>query len=153
MFPPCVLVRFQLILFLLCFPLGKLPLSFLALEKRLYLWEQDTGQGFHFMEGYPGAVVIGFLIARHEITPSKLLLVEQIALEHSPVPGDEAAPCVFGNLNGGAGIVQNDLREYIVRPAAYPEIQVVLDLAGENVGVRALGGEDQVDAKGPSQAG
>ena len=30
---------------LLCFPLGKLPLSFLALEKGLYLREQDTGQG------------------------------------------------------------------------------------------------------------
>ena len=47
MFPPCVLVLFRFILFLLCFPLGKLPLSFLALEKRLYLREQDTGQGLH----------------------------------------------------------------------------------------------------------
>lgn len=82
-----------------------------------------------------------------------MLFVQQVSLEHSTIPGDEAAPCVLGYLISGAGIVQNDLREYIVRPAAYPEIQVVLDLAGENVGVRALGGEDQVDAKGPSQAG
>ena len=109
MFPPCALVSFQLVLFLLCFPLRKLPLSLLALEKRLYLREQDTGQGFHLMIGYPGAVIIGFLFAWHGITPSKLLLVEQIALEHSSVPGDEAAPCVLGNLIGGAGIVQNDL--------------------------------------------
>ena len=29
MFPLCVLVLFYLALFLLCFPLGKLPLSFL----------------------------------------------------------------------------------------------------------------------------
>ncbi len=44
MFPPCALVPFQLVLFLLCFPLGKLPLSFLALEKSLYLRKQDMGQ-------------------------------------------------------------------------------------------------------------
>ena len=109
MFPPCVLVPFQLVLFLLCFPLSKLPLSFLALEKRLYLREQDTGQGIHLVIGYPGAVIIGFLFAWHGITPSKLLLVEQITLEHSPVPGDEAAPCVLGNLIGSTGVIQNNL--------------------------------------------
>ncbi len=38
--------------FLLCFPLRKLPLSFLTLEKGLYLREQDTGQGLHLMGGY-----------------------------------------------------------------------------------------------------
>ena len=57
MFPPVVLSLFCLVLFLLCFPLGKLPLSFLTLEKRLYLREQDTGQGLHFIEGDSGAVV------------------------------------------------------------------------------------------------
>lgn len=41
--PPCALVLFYLVLFLLRFPLGKFPLSFLALEKGLYLREQDTG--------------------------------------------------------------------------------------------------------------
>ena len=50
--PPCALVLFYLVLFLLRFPLGKFPLSFLALEKGLYLREQDTGQGLHFMVGY-----------------------------------------------------------------------------------------------------
>ena len=109
MFPPCALVLFYFVLFLLCFPLHKLPLSFLALEKRLYLREQDTGQGFNFMEGYPSAVVIGLLLAWHGITPSKLLLVKQVGLKHRPVPGDETTSCVLGNLIGGAGIVQNDL--------------------------------------------
>ena len=42
---------------LLCFLLRKFPLSFLALEKRLYLREQDTGQGFRFMEGNSRALV------------------------------------------------------------------------------------------------
>ena len=49
MFPP-FLCPFPLLGLLLCFPLGKLPLSFLALEKRLYLREQDTGQGLRFTE-------------------------------------------------------------------------------------------------------
>ena len=87
-----------------------------------------------------------------EIT-SQLLFVQQVSLEHSTIPGDEAAPCVLGYLIGGAGIVQNDLREDIICPAAHPEIQVVLDLTRKDVSIRALRGEDQVDAKGPSQAG
>ena len=45
MFPPCLIFLICHILFLLRFPLGKLPLSLLALEKGLYLREQDTGQG------------------------------------------------------------------------------------------------------------
>ena len=55
--PPCALVLFYLVLFLLRFPLGKFPLSFLALEKGLYFREQDTGQGFRFMEGNSRALV------------------------------------------------------------------------------------------------
>lgn len=55
-----------LALFRLCFPLGKLPLSFLALEKCLYLRDQDTGQVFHFVVGNPGAVVVGFLFCGME---------------------------------------------------------------------------------------
>jgi hypothetical protein len=48
MFPPlsCLFLLFSL---LLGFPLGKVPLSFLALEKRLYLREQDTDQGMQFL--------------------------------------------------------------------------------------------------------
>ena len=57
MFPPYALVLFHFVLFLLRFPLGKLPLSFLTLEKSLYLREQDTGQGFRFMEGNSRALV------------------------------------------------------------------------------------------------
>ena len=45
MFPPCALVLFYFVLFLLCFPLGKFPLSFLALKKRLNFGEQDMGSG------------------------------------------------------------------------------------------------------------
>ena len=70
MFPPVVLSLFCLVLFLLCLPLGKLPLPFLALKERLYLREQDTGKGFYFVIGNPRAVVIGLLSARHDgITP------------------------------------------------------------------------------------
>lgn len=76
-----------------------------------------------------------------------------VSLEHGTVSGDETAPCILGNLVGGVGVVKNDLREDIIRPAAHPEIQVVLDLTRKDVSIRALRGEDQVDAKGPSQAG
>lgn len=69
MFPPCALVPFQLVLFLLYFPLGKLPLPFLALEKRLYLREQDTGQGLYFMVGYSHTVVICFPFSCHRSRP------------------------------------------------------------------------------------
>lgn len=47
-----MLYLFLLFGLLLRFPVGKLPLSFLALEKCLYLREQDTGQGLHLMGGY-----------------------------------------------------------------------------------------------------
>ena len=70
MFPPVVLSLFCLVLFLLRFPLRKLPLSFLTLEKRLYLREQDTGQSLHFMVGYPSAVVVDLLLSRHRAAPS-----------------------------------------------------------------------------------
>lgn len=40
-FPPPLSLRLSL----LCFPLSKFPLPLLALEKGLYLREQDTGQG------------------------------------------------------------------------------------------------------------
>ena len=103
MFPPplsCLFLLFGRPLFL---PFGKLPLPLLALEKRLYLREQDTGQSLHFMVGYPGAVVVGFLLAWHEITPLELFLVKQIALEYCAISGDEAALCVLWYLFGGAG--------------------------------------------------
>ena len=93
MFPP-FLCPFPLLGLLLCFPLGKLPLSFLALEKRLYLREQDTGQSLHLMVGYPGAVVVGFLLAWRGITPLEPFLVKQVALKRCPVVEQEAAPCV-----------------------------------------------------------
>lgn len=40
MLPSCALVLFFFSLFMLCFPLCKLPLSLLALEKRPYLLEK-----------------------------------------------------------------------------------------------------------------
>ena len=54
---------------LLCFPLGKLPLSFLTLKKGLYLREQDTGQSVHLMDGYSRAVVVDFSFPRHRSRP------------------------------------------------------------------------------------
>ena len=81
MFPPlsCLFLLFGRPLFL---PFGKLPLPLLALEKRLYLREQDTGQSLHLMVGYPGAVVVGLLLAWHGIIPLEpfLLTEEKLAL-------------------------------------------------------------------------
>lgn len=68
MFPPLL---YLVLLFglLLCFPLSIFPLPVLALEKRLYLREQDTGKGLYLVIGNPSTVVIGLLSARHGITP------------------------------------------------------------------------------------
>ena len=100
MFPPLL---YLVLLFglLLCFPLGIFPLPVLALKERLYLREQDTGKGLYLVIGNPCAVVIGLLSARHGITPLKLPLVEQVALKHRTVSGDETAPCILGYLIGG----------------------------------------------------
>ena len=68
MFPP--LLRLVLLLGLfLCLPLGIFPLPLLALEKGLYLREQDAGKGLYLVIGNPRAVIIGLLSARHGITP------------------------------------------------------------------------------------
>ena len=68
MFPPllCLILLFGL---LLRFPLGVFPLPVLAFKERLNFREQDTGKGLYLVIGNPRAVVIGFLSARHGITP------------------------------------------------------------------------------------
>ena len=131
MFPPllCLVLLFGLVP---CFPLGVFPLPLLTLKKRLYLREQDAGQSLYLMVGYPGSIVVGFLLAWHGITPLEPFLVKQIALEYCSISRYETAPCVFWYLLGGAGVVQNDLREDIVRPAAHTEVQIILDLSGDN---------------------
>ena len=53
-----------------CFPLGVFSFPVLTLKERLYLREQDAGQGFCLVIGNPCAVVVGLLSARHSITPS-----------------------------------------------------------------------------------
>ena len=53
MFPPGALSLFWVVVPLLCVPLGKLPLSFLTLEKGLYLWEQYSDQGPPLLEQPP----------------------------------------------------------------------------------------------------
>lgn len=78
-------------------------------------------------------------------------LVEQVALKHRPIPGDEAPPCVLGYLLGGAGVVQDDLEKYVVSPAAYPEIQIILDLSRKYRSVGPLGREYQMNPKSPPQ--
>ena len=146
MFPPllCLVFLFGL---LLCFPLGVFPLPVLALKERLDFREQDTGKSLYFVIGNPRTVVIGFLSARHGVTPSNLFLVEQIALKHYAVPSDEAAPRVLGYLFGGAGAVEDDLRKHAVRSAANTEIHVVAYLAGDDGRVRSLRGKDEVDTE------
>ena len=148
MLPPllCLIFLFGL---LLCFPLGIFPLPVLALKERLYLREQDTGKGLYLVIGNPCAVVIGLLSARHGITPLKLPLVEQIALKHRAISCDEAAPCILGYLFGGAGVIEDNLRQHITRPAANPEIHVIFNLAGEDICVWPLRGKNKVDAERP----
>ena len=135
---------------LLCFPLGVFPLPVLALKERLNFREQDTGEGLYLVIGNPCAVVIGLLSARHGITPLKLPLVEQVALKHRTVSGDETAPCILGYLIGGAGVVENNLRKHAVRPAANTKIHVVAYLAGDDRCVRPLRGKDKMDSKRPA---
>ena len=149
MFPPLL---YLVLLFglLLCFPLGIFPLPVLALKERLYLREQDTGKGLYLVIGNPRAVVIGLLSARHGITPLKLPLVEQVALKHRTVSGNETASRILWNLFGGAGVVENDLRKYAVRPAANTEIHVIAYLAGDDHCVRPLRGKNKVYAERPS---
>ena len=148
MFPPLL---YLVLLFglLLCFPRGVFPLSVLALKERLNFWEQDTGKGLYLVIGNPRAVVIGLLSARHGIPPLKLPLVEQIALKHRAISCDEAAPCILGYLFGGAGVIEDNLRQHITRPAANPEIHVIFNLAGEDICVWPLRGKNQVDAERP----
>ena len=107
MFPP-LLYLVLLSGLLLCFPLGVFPLPVLALKERLNFREQDTGKSIYFVTGNPCATVIGLLSARHGITPLKLLLVEQIALEYRTVPSDDAAPCILEYLFGSTDIVEDD---------------------------------------------
>lgn len=64
--PPPLLYPFPLFGLLFRSPLSKRPLPVLALKERLNFWEQDTGQGFHFMVGYPGAVVVDFFFLAME---------------------------------------------------------------------------------------
>ncbi len=70
----------------------RIPLPLLALEKRLYLREQDAGQSLYLMVGYPGSIVVGFLLAWHGITPLEPFLVKQIALEYCSISRYETAP-------------------------------------------------------------
>ena len=107
--PPCALVLFQFVLFLLCFPLGKLPLPFLALEKGLYLREQDTGQGVHFMDRYPGAVVVDLLFPCHRNHPSRRAALDRGCSARIPVL---KSSCAFESPGIGAALAkrgkQND---------------------------------------------
>ena len=149
MFPPLL---YLVLLFglLLRFPLGVFPLPVLVLKERLYLQEQDAGKGLYLVIGNPCAVVIGLLSARHGITPLKLPLVEQVALKHRTVSGDETAPCILGYLIGGAGVVENNLRKHAVRPAANTEIHVVAYLTGDDGRIRPLRGKNEMNTKCPS---
>ena len=106
---PSLLYLVLLFGLLLCFPLDIFPLPVFALKERLNFREQDAGKGLYLVIGNPRAVVIGLLSARHGIPPLKLPLVEQIALKHYAIPGDETAPCVLGYLFGGAGVVEDNL--------------------------------------------
>lgn len=146
-FHPLFLYSALLFSLLLCFPLGVFPLPVLALKERLDFREQDTGKSLYFVIGNPRTVVIGFLSARHGVTPSNLFLVEQVALKHRAISGDETALCILGNLFSGAGAVEDDLRKHAVRSAANTEIHVVAYLAGDDGRIRSLRGKDEVNTE------
>ena len=149
MFPPllCLVLLFGLVP---CFPLGVFPLPLLTLKKRLYLREQDAGQSLYLMVGYPGSIVVGFLLAWHGITPLEPFLVKQIALEYCSISRYETASRILGYLFGGAGVVENDLRKHTIRSAANTEIHVVAYLAGDDGRIRPLRGKNEMNTKCPS---
>ena len=64
----------------------------------------------------------------------------------------EATFAVLRNQIGCIGIIQNDLRQVVVCSAAYPAIQIIPNLTGENDCIRTLGGQNQMDSKGPAQS-
>ena len=64
----------------------------------------------------------------------------------------EATFAVLRNQIGCIGIIQNDLRQVVVCSAAYPAIQIIPNLTGENDCIRTLGGQDQMDTKGTAQS-
>ena len=110
MFPPYVLILFHLVLFLLRFPLGKLPLSFFALEKSMYLREQDTGRGLRPVTGDPGAVGLPF--PRHRALPG--LGADRVGggLPACPIPRRRHGP---GPDAGSLAVI---LRKKVVHPLA-----------------------------------
>lgn len=73
---------------------------------------------------------------------------KQETLEHGSVMKQEAASCLFRNLVRCSCAVQDDLGEDAVCSTADAASKVCSDLSGDQIGIRALGGEDQVNAKG-----
>ena len=61
---------------------------------------------------------------------------------------EKTAPCLFGDLVCCRCAVQDNLGKDAVRSAADPAPKVCTNLAGNQVGIRTLGGEDQMDTKG-----
>lgn len=65
----------------------------------------------------------------------------------------EPASCVLWYLLSCVTVSENDLGQDRIGSAADAAVQIVPYLPVEDVGVRPLGGEDQVDAKGPALPG
>ena len=78
------------------------PAVLLRSRKRLESLGAEHEQG-PLLNGGNSRSVIGllFLPWHRNRLPSKLFLVEQIPFKYGSVTGDEAAPCVLGNLEGG----------------------------------------------------
>ena len=74
--------------------------------------------------------------------------IKQEALEHGSVMEQEAASCLLGNLVCRRCAVQDDLGKDAVRSATNPASEVCTNLTGDQISVRPLGSEDQMDAKG-----
>lgn len=86
--PPCVYFCFAWLFPCCAFRSANSSCPSRALEKRLYLREQDAGQGLHFVIGYPGAVVVDFPLGAAPVLEP--FLVEQVSLRYGAVPSASA---------------------------------------------------------------
>lgn len=59
---------------------------------------------------------------------SEAVFIYEIGLKYSPVMEQEPPCGILWDLLGCVGAVKDDLRQYIIRPSAYPAIHIVADL-------------------------
>lgn len=81
------------------------------------------------------------------------LLIQPIPLKDGPVMEQEPSLRVLWNLFCGGCRVQDNLGEDVVRPSADAAVDIVPYLPGENIGVRALGCQNEMNAESAAKPG